>query len=272
MRDITALAKQFYKQYGGKALYGYGMSGQAWGSTEQVFAQRTYPHIYPWKDPKRVLEIKAANPPWLSDCIGWIRLLCMHLPGLMEPGRIKYAAAVPGAPWKNLYNNKAYPDIRTDMFDISANWARDTWGKQSIGTIPEPTPSKAVAVFMEGHIGLYVGGGKVIEMTPPCLMMTALKAREKGGKWTHWAYVPAKWLRWAENVTACLGKPAQEKPATALTERNGRTYTVQPGDSWWGIAAQELGSGARMAALARYNGKTTGDGIHPGEKLNIPGK
>jgi len=212
MRDITALAKQFYQQYGGKALYGYGMFGQRWDSPERAWAQSYYPGIYPWNIPARVAEIKAANPPWLSDCIGWLRLLCMYLPGLMEPGKISYAAAVKGAPWKNLYNNRACPDIRTDMFDISANWARDTWGKQLIGSIPEPTPAKAVAVFMEGHIGLYAGRGKVIEMTPPHLRMTTLQAREKGGKWTHWAYVPEKWLSWAENVTAFLGKSAPQKP------------------------------------------------------------
>jgi hypothetical protein len=40
------------------------------------------------------------------------------------------------------------------MFDISANQARDAWGKQPLGSIPEPTPERAVAVFMEGHIGL----------------------------------------------------------------------------------------------------------------------
>jgi len=216
MRDITALAKQFYQQYGGKALYGYGMFGQRWDSPERAWAQSHYPGIYPWKNPTRVAEIVKANPPWLSDCIGWLRLLCMYLPGLMEPGKISYAAAVKGAPWNNLYNNTAYPEIRTDMFDISANRARDTWGKQPIGSIPEPTPARAIAVFMEGHIGLYAGDGKVIEMTPPHLRMTTLQAREKGGKWTHWAYVPEKWLSWAENVTACLGKPAPQKPDPEL--------------------------------------------------------
>jgi hypothetical protein len=123
-RDITALAKELYQKYGNKALYGYGMFGQSWGSPEQIYAQGRYPGHTPWKDARRVAEIKKANPPWMSDCIGWIRALCMHMPGLMEVGGIKYAAAVKGAPWKNLYGNSSYPGIRTDLFDISANAAR----------------------------------------------------------------------------------------------------------------------------------------------------
>jgi hypothetical protein len=66
---------------------------------------------------------------------------------------------------------------------------------------------------MDGHVGLYIGVGKVIEMTPPGLMTTTLNKREKGGKWAYWAYVPEKWLCWAENVQAYLGVPAPGKPA-----------------------------------------------------------
>ncbi|OUP01851.1 hypothetical protein B5F36_11690 [Anaerofilum sp. An201] len=50
-----------------------------------------------------------------------------------------------------------------------------------------------------------------------------------------------------------------------------RTYTVQPGDSWWRIAEQQLGSGSRMYELAAANGRTTADTIHPGQVLVLPG-
>lgn len=49
-----------------------------------------------------------------------------------------------------------------------------------------------------------------------------------------------------------------------------RTYTVQPGDSWWRIAAQQLGSGSRMQELAAANGMATTDTIHPGQVLVLP--
>lgn len=47
-------------------------------------------------------------------------------------------------------------------------------------------------------------------------------------------------------------------------------YTVKYGDSWWSIAADQMGSGMKMTELASYNNKTTSSIIHPGDVLKIP--
>lgn len=47
-------------------------------------------------------------------------------------------------------------------------------------------------------------------------------------------------------------------------------YTVKKNDSWWRIAANEMGSGTKMNELAKFNGKTTNDIIHPGNVIKIP--
>lgn len=47
-------------------------------------------------------------------------------------------------------------------------------------------------------------------------------------------------------------------------------YTVKKGDSWWRIAANEMGSGTKMNILAEFNGKTINDIIHPGNVIKIP--
>lgn len=60
-----------------------------------------------------------------------------------------------------------------------------------------------------------------------------------------------------------LQTSAQAKQTT------GGTYTVQPGDSWWSIAAKH---GLSMYALASRNGKTIYTVIHPGDKLAISGQ
>ena len=49
-----------------------------------------------------------------------------------------------------------------------------------------------------------------------------------------------------------------------------KTYTVKAGDSWWGIAASQLGDGTRYNELAKYNGKKPTDTIHPGEVIKLP--
>lgn len=51
---------------------------------------------------------------------------------------------------------------------------------------------------------------------------------------------------------------------------SGKTYTVQAGDSWWKIAAEQLGAGSKMYTLAAVNGKTIESVIHPGDVLVLP--
>ena len=53
----------------------------------------------------------------------------------------------------------------------------------------------------------------------------------------------------------------------AATEK---TYTVKPGDSWWSIAASQLGDGGRYTELAVHNGKTAASVIHPGDVIKLP--
>lgn len=50
------------------------------------------------------------------------------------------------------------------------------------------------------------------------------------------------------------------KPTVTVS---GSCYTIQPGDSWWSIAAKH---GLSMYALASRNGKTIYTVIHPGDK------
>lgn len=54
------------------------------------------------------------------------------------------------------------------------------------------------------------------------------------------------------------------------TASAARTYTVKAGDSWWSIAASQLGDGTRYAELAKLNGKTAASVIHPGDVIKLP--
>ena len=49
-----------------------------------------------------------------------------------------------------------------------------------------------------------------------------------------------------------------------------KTYTVKSGDSFWKIAAEQLGNGNRYKELAEYNGMTANSVIHPGDVLKLP--
>lgn len=62
----------------------------------------------------------------------------------------------------------------------------------------------------------------------------------------------------------------EDKPAGETSDSNYINYTVKAGDSWWKIAANHLGAGAKMTYLAGFNGKTTSSMLHPGDKIKIP--
>lgn len=66
-----------------------------------------------------------------------------------------------------------------------------------------------------------------------------------------------------DNLTVVGSKAEDPKPP--------RTYTVKSGDTLWGIAKKELGSGARYTEIVQLNGlKTTT--IYSGQKLKLPEK
>lgn len=59
--------------------------------------------------------------------------------------------------------------------------------------------------------------------------------------------------------------PAQPEPP----EPEYRDYVVQPGDTLWGIAEKELGSGTRYLEIVELN-HLQGDVIYPGQILRLP--
>ena len=54
------------------------------------------------------------------------------------------------------------------------------------------------------------------------------------------------------------------------TKKEYPTYTIQPGDSWWGISCKLFGTGTRMNEIAELNNKSTSDIIHPNQVIKVP--
>ena len=48
------------------------------------------------------------------------------------------------------------------------------------------------------------------------------------------------------------------------------TYKVKSGDSWWKIANEQLGSGAKYAELAKYNNMDANKTLYAGQTINLP--
>lgn len=70
--------------------------------------------------------------------------------------------------------------------------------KGTIDTIPE---IPGLAVWHEGHIGIYIGGGEVIEAMGT--QYGVVKTQLKNGRWTHWLKVPyIKYIEESEKLTS----------------------------------------------------------------------
>ena len=125
------------------------------------------------------------------------------------------------------------------------------------------------AVWLQGHIGVYVGDGLVVECTPKWhnkVQVTALgnlgnKSDYYTRSWTKHGKLP-----WIDYSTSSNG--------TALPQNDvsiNRKYTVRKGDTLWGIASKELGKGNRYKEIMSMNGLTTTH-IYPNQVLKIPNK
>ena len=136
--------------------YWYGTFGQAASKDLYDWHKKQYPKYYKWDYTPEVAGQKV------HDCVGLIKgyLFCE------SPTSGKYT-----------YNEKQ---------DISANMMFDACvTKGAIKTIPEVP---GVLVFMDGHVGIYIGGGEVIEARGHNYGVVKTKLAKRS--WKNWGYCP----------------------------------------------------------------------------------
>lgn len=148
---------------GNESIYVYGTFGQE--LTSALITQKCKQYLYNvTRKSKYISALNSSGTEYAFDCVGLIKA---YLWGGL--GNIKY----------NANQDKS----ANGMYDIAKV-------KGNINTIPE---TKGLLVQMNGHIGIYVGDGYVIECTPSktfakqnhgCggVCKTKLSARN----WTHW--------------------------------------------------------------------------------------
>ena len=141
--------------------------GYVWGTCGQVLTESALAgKIAQYPDEVGSQE-EFIRTHWLgrrcADCVGFIK----------------------GYGWLNAetqeieYSTNGMPDIGADAMYANAT------GKGTIDTIPE---IPGLAVWHEGHIGIYIGNGEVIEAmgTRYGVVRTQLSERH----WTHWLKIP----------------------------------------------------------------------------------
>ena len=125
------------------------------------------------------------------------------------------------------------------------------------------------AVWLKGHIGVYIGDGLAVECTPKWnnkVQITAVgNLGNKSGYYTRTWTKHGK-LPWIDYSVSSNGTALPKNDATIY-----RKYTVRKGDTLWSIASKELGKGMRYKEIMSINNLATTQ-IYPNQVLKIPNK
>ena len=240
--NLVAKAKQIEKT---KTVYMWGTYGRKVTQDLITAKAKQYPKQYSLSYQK-MLSSKIGHFAW--DCVGLIKGILWGWDGVKN---------VPYAPKKS-------------MPDMGANTLRLLYASKKSKDWSKIVPG--AAVFMPGHVGIYIGDGLVIEATPSFangVQITAVKTLAPLSKyplrtWSQgWGLLP-----WVDYTKQTKPEPAPVRPPVG----DYYLYTVKKGDSPWSIAVQELGDGRRFTEITALNGIEHPYTIYTGMQLRIPGK
>jgi len=195
--------------------YCYGTFGQIW--TQDLLQTKTkqYPSHY---GSARAAEYKRRIGKQVFDCVGLIKGF------LWWDGKsVKYSAA---------------QDVSADGM---LGKCREKGEAAGIPELP------GVLVFLDGHVGVYIGGGEVIEARG--FAYGVVKTRLKDRPWKHWGKCP--WIDYsppAAAAKAAAPKPAAAKPAEV---KAGSMVKFSGGYHYKSADAPQSAGGKRKAGQAK---------------------
>ena len=151
-----------------KTVYAWGMFGSVVTRESVAAKTKQYPDWYTERKISTVFTplYRSGALVWGFDCVGLIKAVLWGWSGETNKS---YGGAV--------YASNGVPDLSADgMIGICSQVSKDM-AKISVGEF----------LWMKGHCGIYIGGGKVVESTPKWengVQITALSARNwlKHGK------------------------------------------------------------------------------------------
>ena len=162
-----------------------------------------------------------------------------------------------GVPLTCTYTGNMRADMLTHGF-------KDVTGKINLST-GNGLKKGDVLLHEAKHTALYIGGGKLLHAAGNEY------GKALGGKTGDQTGKEIGVTGYFNFPWQCVLRYDTSSGADAPPSPQGEGfYTVKAGDSFWAIAARELGDGARCVELAEYNGLTVRSVIHPGQVLRLP--
>ena len=151
-----------------------------------------------------------------SDCVGLLKGYAWT-----NGGEGVFEAFGTGKTIKNSYKANGCPDKSANgMFSYAKSQGMD-WG--AINTIPE---IPGIAVRYDGHVGIYIGNGEVIEERG--FAYGCQKTKLKNRKWLHWYKLP--WIKYEEEaskVSRELGERLLKKGMQGEDVKELQTLLIQ---------------------------------------------
>ena len=173
--------------------YWYGCYGQTSSRALYNAKKKQYPKYYEWTCPASQLGKKVF------DCVGLIK----------------------GYLWSSSIN--AVPKYNASQ-DVSANGMYDKCKKK--GTIASMPKIPGVLVFKNGHVGVYIGSGKVIEAKGHAYGV--IESRFSDGGWLRWGYCP--WITYTNASEHTDSKPAasdnKDKKVKYFKKYTGKSVSI----------------------------------------------
>lgn len=210
--------------------YWFGCFGQKSNASLLTAKRKQYPSYYTADDFKNQYGVKV------HDCGGLIK------------GYLMSNGGVDDLP---TYNAK---------FDVSSDMML-TQCKESgaIGSLPEIA---GVLVFKKGHVGVYIGNGKVVEARGH--KYGVIMSNLGDMPWTHWGK-----HKDIEYTTAAM---PENKPQTVVPDvpnEKVTNYTVKAGDTLSGISKR---FGVPVVTLAKWNNISNPNLIRVGQVIKVDGR
>ena len=213
--------------------YVYGTYGQKMTEDLIAYKQKQYPRYNTAARSQKYRKLIGKGTAW--DCVGLIKGI---LWGWDKDKGVKYLG------------NPSVPDMGANsMQKVLLNQSSD-FSKIQIGE----------AVWISGHIGIYIGGGQVIEATTRWtdnVLISSITGGARQRSWTLHGMLP--WVDYSDAV-----KPKPEPPASYIT------YTVKKGDTPWAIAQKYYGDGNQYKKIMAASGLKQDATIYVGQELIIP--
>lgn len=198
--------------------YWYGTFGQK--ATKELYAQKKaqYPSYYTATDYKKQYGKKV------HDCIGLIKgyLWCTS-PDDAYP----------------VYLANGCPDINEEMMYSFAKV------KGSISSMPDIA---GVLVFMQGHVGVYIGDGFVIEARGHSFGVVKTKLQKRN--WTKWCLCP--YISYEDTYEAQVKQP---KNPTVKVATNGSVLNCRKKPSVFSAVLGTFKNGTKLTVKSKKNKK-----------------